>query len=414
MSPTARATISKAGGYISYSAAAMFGILLLLYAINAMDRMVFPLLASDVRKEYGFGVADTGLIATIFTLGMAVAGWPTGYLLTKFSRKAVFQMGGAIFSVGTILIACASGFADMLVYRTATGVGEAMQQISLIAIATSYFVGARSFAIATTQVAFGLGNFAGPLLASAAVAVYGGWRGAFYILGSAGLIMMIVVALAVRKSFTENQSENGTVRLIGGASNLINRNTIILTIMTLITGPILYAYLGLYSTFLREQMHFTPGDVATVMSFFGIGGLLAPIGGWLGDRFPQRRMLFLGYLALSILGYLLFSKADSTIEHSILSLLWGFAHSGVIYVNLWSAQIKTVNANLTAKASGLFISCMYATSACGGYLMGNLVSKVGWSFAAMVQISGCALLCMLLSVAINGELMSKPDKEIAE
>ena len=68
-------------------AIAMYAVLLLSYSVNAMDRQLFPVLASDVRRDYGFSLANIGLLSTIFTLGMAVAGLPTGYLLTRFSRK---------------------------------------------------------------------------------------------------------------------------------------------------------------------------------------------------------------------------------------------------------------------------------------------------------------------------------------
>ena len=65
---------------------AMFGVLLASYAINAMDRQLFPLLAPEVRRQYGFSLASVGFLSTIFTLGMAIAGLPTGYLLARFSR----------------------------------------------------------------------------------------------------------------------------------------------------------------------------------------------------------------------------------------------------------------------------------------------------------------------------------------
>lgn len=57
-------------------ALAMFSILLASYSINAMDRQLFPLLVSDVRVEYGFSLSKSGLLAAIFTLGMALAGLP--------------------------------------------------------------------------------------------------------------------------------------------------------------------------------------------------------------------------------------------------------------------------------------------------------------------------------------------------
>src|ERR1700753_333613 len=142
----------------------MFALLLASYAINAMDRQIFPLLGADIRKGFGFSLADIGLLSTIFTLGMAVAGWPTGYLLARFSRKTVLQIGIAIFSAGTLLTAVAASMSDMLIYRAATGIGEAMQLTALIAIATTAFVRARAVAVGVVHASFGICALIWPLL----------------------------------------------------------------------------------------------------------------------------------------------------------------------------------------------------------------------------------------------------------
>src|SRR5438309_11369988 len=91
------------------AAIAMFGLLLASYVINAMDRQLFPLLVPEVRRQFGFSLADVGLLSTVFTFGMAVAGFPTGYLLARFSRKTVLQAGIALFSACTALTVIASG-----------------------------------------------------------------------------------------------------------------------------------------------------------------------------------------------------------------------------------------------------------------------------------------------------------------
>src|SRR4051795_13696448 len=130
---------STAGAPSFTSAVAMFGLLLASYAINAMDRQIFPLLLPEVRQEYGFSLADGGLLSTIFTLGMAIAGIPTGFLLARLSRKSVLILGIAIFSLGTGITVISRGFGDMLLYRASTGIGEAMQPTVLIAIAANYF-----------------------------------------------------------------------------------------------------------------------------------------------------------------------------------------------------------------------------------------------------------------------------------
>ena len=75
-SPTETSSAAS-GPAISATAIAMYAVLLGSYAINAMDRQLFPVLAPDVRRDYHFTLANAGLLSTIFTLGMAVAGWAT-------------------------------------------------------------------------------------------------------------------------------------------------------------------------------------------------------------------------------------------------------------------------------------------------------------------------------------------------
>src|SRR6267378_6999772 len=135
----------------------MFGVLLGSYVVNAMDRQLFPLVAPEVRREYGFSLAGVGFLSTVFTLGMAVAGVPTGFLLARFSRKAVLQTGIALFSAGTVLTVVSRGFADMLMYRAVTGIGEAMQLTVLLAIAANYFVNHRAVALGSVNFSFGVG-----------------------------------------------------------------------------------------------------------------------------------------------------------------------------------------------------------------------------------------------------------------
>jgi DHA1 family inner membrane transport protein len=385
----------------------MFAVLLASYVINAMDRQIFPLLAADVRKEYGFSLADTGLLSTIFTLGMAIAGWPTGYLLARFTRKTVLQVGIAIFSTGTVLTAFAAGMTDMLIYRGATGIGEAMQLTALIAIATTSFVNFRAAAVGLINASFGVGAIIGPLVASAALGAYGSWRGPIILFGAIGFVAMVVIAVVVRPQLTEVQRRIGDVRISGGARTLLNRNTVIVTILSLLGGLIIYAYNGMYPTFLREQLHFSPADTGRVMSIYGIGAMCSLIGGWLGDRFSSRAVLGLAFLGAAALGYLLFSTAQSFAAQAMLSFAWGFIVSGTIYVNLAGAHVKAVDVALAGRGSGMFVTSFYGAAAFAGYLMGLLANMIGWSHAGLIQITALSVTGVALSLGIRPELMSR-------
>ncbi|WP_409187936.1 MFS transporter [Bradyrhizobium sp. RDM4] len=128
------------------------------YVVNAVDRQVFSMLLPFVMKEYHFPLQSGGLLVSIFTLGIGLAGIPAGYLMARLSRKAVMMIAITIYSIFTILTAYASGFNDMLLCRTATGLGEGMQMAALYAACGAYFPKRRTLIFALLSVFLVLGT----------------------------------------------------------------------------------------------------------------------------------------------------------------------------------------------------------------------------------------------------------------
>jgi DHA1 family inner membrane transport protein len=384
----------------------MFGVLLASYAINAMDRQLFPLLVPEVRRQYGFSLAAVGFLSTVFTMGMALAGVPTGYLLGRFSRKTVLQFGIALFSAGTLLTVIARGFSDMLLYRAATGIGEAMQLTVLIAIAANYFFRNRSTAMGAINFSFGLGAIVSPILGGALLSAYGNWRTPMAVFGLLGFLAIAVIAVSVGPWFTESVTVPFEREDRAGASTLVNRNTILLTVMSLIGGLVIYGYLGMYPTFLREGLQYSPTAAGTVMSFYGLGALGSIAGGWLGDRFSPRLVLSSTFFCASALGYLLFHGSGAFVPQAILSFIWGLIVSGVIYVNLAGYHAKALRSNLASRASGIFVTSLYGSAAIAGYLIGWIATRAGWTTAGEFQISLLSVVAGGLALALQPDQMS--------
>jgi MFS transporter, DHA1 family, inner membrane transport protein len=380
-----------------------FGVLVGSYVINAMDRQLFPLIAPDVRREYGFSLAGVGLLSTVFTLGMAAAGVPTGFLLARFSRRAVLQTGIALFSAGTGLTVVSRGFADMLVYRTVTGIGEAMQLTVLLAIAANYFAGHRAAAVGAVNFAFAIGAILGPALGGALLGAYGSWHVPMVVFGALGFAAMVVIAAGVDSSCTERDGFAATHADEGGAATLTNRNTILLTVMSLLGGLVMYGYLGLYPTFLREGLGYSPTAAGSIMSLFGLGALMSIGGGWIGDRGSSRLVLSATFLIAAMLGYLLFNGSTSYYWQAALSFAWGVVVSGVVYVNLAGYHVKAVRRHLAGRASGVFVTSLYVSAAFAGYLMGWIANRAGWGSAGTIQISLCSLAAAVLALALRPE-----------
>lgn len=366
-----------------------------------MDRQLFPLVAPEVRREYGFSLAGVGLLSTVFTLGMAVAGLPTGFLLARFSRKAVLQTGIALFSAGTALTVLSRGFADMLTYRTVTGIGEAMQLTVLLAIAANYFARYRGASVGAVNFSFALGAIIGPIVGGVLLSAYGRWQVPMILFGALGFAAMLVIALGVDASFTEREGAAAIEGHDGGAETLGNRNTILLTMMSLLSGLVIYGYLGLYPTYLREGLGYTPAAAGSVMGVYGLGALMSIAGGWLGDRGSPRVVLSTTFLAAALLGYLLFNGSSSYAWQASLSFAWGVIVSGVLYVNLAGYHVKAVRRHLAGRASGVFVTSLYLSAAVAGYLMGFLANRAGWGHAGAIQISLCSLAAAGFALALR-------------
>src|SRR2546426_779532 len=388
------------------AAIAMFAVLLGSYVINAMDRQLFPLLVPEVRRQYGFSLADVGLLSTVFTLGMALAGLPTGYLLSRFSRKTVLQAGIALFSVCTVLTVMAFGFSDMLLYRAATGIGEAMQLTILLAIGANYFAACRAAAVGSVNFSFGIGAIISPILGGALLSVYKSWQVPLVFFGLLGFVAIVVISLTVRPWFTESQASAGERVDGGGAQTLMNRNTILLTAMSIIGGFVIYGYLGMYPAFLRESLRYSPTTTGTVISLYGLGALSSIGGGWLGDHFSPRLVLGSAFLLAAVLGFLMFNGSGAVLPQVMLSFGWGIVVSGIIYVNLGGYHVKSLRRALASRGSGIFVTSLYGSASVAGYVMGSLATQGGWAVAGTIQLTLLSLVAALLALALRADQMS--------
>ncbi|MFI6299082.1 MFS transporter [Nonomuraea sp. NPDC050790] len=356
------------------------------YILNAMDRQLFPVLLPDIRADLGLALSQGGLLATVFTLGIGLAGVPTGILLDRLSRKGVMAVGILIYSGFTLLTAYAVGFFDMFAYRALSGVGEAMQITALFAAVGAYFHASRALALGYLNTVFGLGSVVGPFLGAKLATATGDWATPFVVYGLLGLVMIVVLWLGVPKVFSE-QAEPARSHAVTGQdhlpASLLNRDTVLLAVSAGVVGVMLYSYLGIYPTYLQEELGFSKNDAGFAAAMFGFGATLSIVGGYLGDRLDQRRLMLFCLAGLSVVGLVMFHVPGGYGTQYALSFAEGALASGVLFVNLYSAIQRSVRPELAGRVSGLFVACFYIPSAFAGYLFTALKGQFGWGGAAV-------------------------------
>jgi len=228
--------------------------------------------------------------------------------------------------------------------------------------------------------------------------------------GIMGFAIMVLVALFVRRSISEVKvaPDAAGAETIGGAPTLFNRNTFLLVLLSCIAGLAIFGFLGMYPTFLREQLTFTPANTGTIMSIYGLGVLASLGGGFLGDRFPMRPVLAVSFLTAAAIAWLLFNGPTDFVTQAALAFAFGVVFSGAIYVNLAAYHVKAVNGELSGRASGVFVTSLYAAASVAGYTLGWLVTEFGWTLAGSLQLSATCLVGIVLVLALKPELMAQP------
>jgi len=389
------------------AALAMFGLLLAAYTLMSADRYLINMLGTDIRAALSLSLPQMGALTTMFTLGIALAGLPAGALIARTSRRTVLILGVGLFSVATLLFTQATGFFSMFVFIVMQGAGMSFLATSMFALSASYFSKTRVAAVGIVNVCFGLGSFLGPWAVGNIRTSTGSWQMPMLVFGVSGIALVILVALVVRSWFTETKGAAHHSESTGGAESLMNRNTIIFSVLSALYGLTVYGFLGLYPTFLRDVMKLTPAAVGGIMPFFGLGSLTAFFAGQLGDRFPTKVVLSTASLVLVVLGFFLYLPGLSIGMYKLMALLVGVFGASIVYTNLAGGHIKSLRRSLANKGSSMFISSIYAGGALGGFLMGSLVANWGWGVAGQIQISLLSLISAIVVFGLRPSEFSK-------
>jgi MFS family permease len=389
-----------------------FAVLCLSYLLNAADRQVFYPLVPEIREEFGFSLDQAGLLATGFTLGLALTGIPAGYLLDRMSRKTIVIASVVVYSAGTVAIPLAAGFLDMAVYRLLSGVGEGVQATAIYAIIGAYYFHRRALAAGFIGVAFGLGVFLGPVIGQALATAGGTWRTPFYVFGVAGLVVALLLLVTVPRAMSEAVAGRAATAEDASFDHVpaspYNRNSLAFGLTSAVSGLVFYGFLGLYPTFLREQLGFDPGQAALAASLVGFGAMTALPVGWLADRVDQRLLMAVGFVGTAVSTLLAYSVATGAAAQYVLAFLVGTFASGVLFTNCTTVLQRSVRPEHVGRGAGLFILTYYVAAAFSGLIFARLVAGLGWQGAGLVQLTLLPLLGLAALVLVDPRRMLLP------
>jgi MFS family permease len=263
---------------------------------NYLDRNVIATLHGPIVADVPMTEAQFGLLMSILLWCYGLASPWCGFLADRFSRKRVIFISLAVWSTVTWLTGCMHSFAGLFWMRAVMGVSEACFLPAALALICDHHRGStRSRATAL----FNSGTYTGGTLSGfgAYLALVGGWRFGFTLLGAAGVGYALVLVLFLRDG-PRTEVAAGTlpggsppVRLGAALRELFSRPAFwlleLLNTFISITNWLIYGWMPVY---LEEKFHLASGPAGRDATVYlqATSFLCIFIGGYWADRWSRR------------------------------------------------------------------------------------------------------------------------------
>ena len=276
----------------------MLWILLVVYVFNFLDRQIVNILAEPIRRDLSLSDTQIGLMTGIaFALFYTVLGLPIARYADRPSsdRGKMIAVALAVWSAMTALCGLAQNFWQLLLARIGVGVGEAgCTPAAHSLIADSVEPEKRASALAFYALGIPIGSLLGMLIGGILADTIG-WRKAFLVVGTPGLLLAVVVFFLLRdprRSRVLEAEHSSTPVLSMGAAikSLLLSRTYVLLLAAGSAASFLSYGKGTWTTIFFQRTHGL--STSEVGFWFGIGGGVAGIagtllGGWIADRYGK-------------------------------------------------------------------------------------------------------------------------------
>ncbi len=180
------------GAYAKY----VLGVLVLVYAINFIDRQILAILAEDIKRDLNLSDADLGfLYGTAFAVFYALFGIPLGRLADNWVRVRLLSLGLFVWSGMTALSGLSTSFGQLSLARVGVGIGEASASPSAFSMLSDWFPREkRATALAIYSAGLYVGGGVSLLIGAVVVKA---WNSAYPVVGPMGLVGWQAAFLAV-------------------------------------------------------------------------------------------------------------------------------------------------------------------------------------------------------------------------
>lgn len=272
-------------------------IFFLFMLLHQSDKLLIGPLTSRIMETFGINEAQMGVVFTGALVVGAVAYPVWGYLSDRFSRAKLLALASAIWGSTTWLSAVAPTFPLFVVTRASTGIDDSSYPGLYSLVSDLFGPQVRGKIYGLLQITGPLGYMIGMVLALVLAGVVG-WRGVFYITGTLGVLLAVVIVLGVREPARgTSEPEMAGIEAAGRyrfdwkiARDLLRKPTLRMLFVQGFFG--VFPWNVITSWFFRylekERGYSESGVLVTMVVAVLVLSAGYPIGGAIGDRMHRR------------------------------------------------------------------------------------------------------------------------------
>lgn len=167
--------------------------------LHQTDKLMIGSLQVQISTDLGLDIIQWGWINSGALLVATVLYPIWGYLYDRYSRTKLLSLASLIWGSTTWLNALVKTFGGFLATRASTGIDDSSYPGLYTLIADYFGPNLRGKVYGILQLAQPLGYLVGMILALIVAPMIGGWRSIFYITGSLGLVIAILIYFGVKE-----------------------------------------------------------------------------------------------------------------------------------------------------------------------------------------------------------------------
>ena len=167
--------------------------------LHQSDKLLIGPLTTPIMETFGIDEVQMGAVFTGALIVGAILYPLWGYLYDRYARSKLLALASFLWGSTTWLSAIAPTYPAFVVTRASTGIDDSSYP-GIYSLISDYFPpNMRGKVYGILQLAQPLGYMIG-LLAATLLSGLLGWRGVFYITGSLGLVLAIVIFFGVKEA----------------------------------------------------------------------------------------------------------------------------------------------------------------------------------------------------------------------